>query len=128
MSDMKTLLEAMDKDEESTLTETVLREEDAHEVAAELEEIKDQIKALTYEAMELVPREGAYAARARSYWFPHILQALDSDNEFMGGSMHSMQDTIDEISEEGAPYDQDGDYEDDEIEVDGRDALSRGIT
>jgi hypothetical protein len=124
---MKKLLEAIDMNDVEQINETVLVEDDAAMIADELSEIKEQIKQLTYEAMDLVPREGAYAARARSYWFAHILTALDDESEFMGGSMHSMQDTIDEIAEEGAPYDQDG-GDDDDDGMDGRTALSHGLT
>lgn len=94
-------------------SETVLREEDAAMIADELSEIKEQIKQLTYEAMELVPRDAASHGRAKSYWFPQILQALDGESEYMGSSMHSMQDTIEELEAEGAPYDQGGfEYQD----------------
>jgi hypothetical protein len=37
--------------------------------------------------------------RAESYWFAHIKVALDKEHAYLGGSMCSMQDTIDELSE-----------------------------
>jgi len=94
-----------------SFTESTLREDDAAMIADELSEIKEQIKQLTYEAMELVPRDAGAHGRAKSYWFPQILQALDDESEYMGSSMHSMQDTIEELEAEGAPYDQDDDHD-----------------
>tara|TARA_Y200000002_G_scaffold382867_1_gene401764 strand:+ start:3011 stop:3238 length:228 start_codon:yes stop_codon:yes gene_type:complete len=58
------------------------------------EEIKHQIKELLEEAIRLVP--DSEEARARSYWYSQIVTALDDDHEYMGSSMCSMQDTIDE--------------------------------
>ena len=103
---MKKLLEAMDKNDVEQINETVLREDDYAMVADEMSEIKEQIKQLVYEAYEMIPREGTEAARARSYWFASILTSLDSESEFMSHD-YSMQDTIDEINQQGAPYDQD---------------------
>lgn len=72
------------------------------------EEIKDQIKELLDEAIDLVP-EGGVKERARAYWYPHIIMALDSDHEYMGGSICTMEDTANEFDEE-----EDYDEEDDE--------------
>lgn len=58
------------------------------------EEIKDQIKELLEEAISLVP--SAESDRAESYWYAHISMALDEDHDYLGGSMCSMQDTINE--------------------------------
>ena len=62
------------------------------------EEIKEQIKELLEEAIELVPDHAR--DRADSYWYAHISMALDEDHGYMGGSMCSMQDTIEEWNEE----------------------------
>lgn len=105
MSDMKTLLEAIEKNDVEQINETVLSEDDHSDIAYELEEIKEQIKMLAGEAYEMIPRDGMYAARARSYWYAHILTALDDESEFMGGSMHSMQDTINELRGDGEDED-----------------------
>ena len=58
------------------------------------EEIKEQIKELLEEAISLVP--DAERNRAESYWFAEISIALDEYHDYLGGSMCSMQDTIDE--------------------------------
>lgn len=105
---------------DETINESVLREGDNEEIAYELEEIKEQIKGLVYEAFELIPRDGMYASRARSYWYAHILTALDDESEFMGGSMHSMQDTIDEIRS--------GDEDDDEFGDEAHEREVRGFS
>jgi hypothetical protein len=63
------------------------------------EEIKDQIKELLDEAIDLVP-DGGVKERAQSYWYSHITTALDDDHEYMGGSMCTMEDTLNEFDEE----------------------------
>ena len=60
-------------------------------------EIKDEIKELVNEAMSLLPRDGMTRSRAEAYWQPHILMALDKDHGYLGGSMETLQDAIDEM-------------------------------
>ena len=62
------------------------------------EEIKTQIKELLEEAFELVPEHAR--AQAESYWYSQITVALDDDHGYLGGSMCSMQDTLEEFDEE----------------------------
>jgi len=63
-------------------------------------EIKDTIKELVEEALQILDRKSISYSRAESYWYPHILMELDSDHQWLGGSMCTMQDTIDEMSED----------------------------
>ena len=72
--------------------------EDIEERIDALGDRLEQIKELTEEAYELV-RGTPVERSAHSYWRPHILGALDKDNEYMGGSMTTMQDSIDELRE-----------------------------
>ena len=84
------------EDTEVEENSTVITEESDKE---RLEEIRDELKELANEAFGLVsgtPVEG----RAKGYWYASILTAIDDDNEFMGGSSHSLQDSIDGMSEE----------------------------
>jgi hypothetical protein len=63
-------------------------------------EIKDKIKELVYEAQDILERGTITYNRARSsrsYWIPHILMELDKDHDWLGGSMCTMQNTIDEM-------------------------------
>jgi hypothetical protein len=60
-------------------------------------EIKDQIKELVNEAQDILERGTITYNRARSYWIPHILMELDKDHDWLGGSMCTMQNTIDEM-------------------------------
>jgi ribosomal protein S2 len=73
------------------------------EAVNRLGEIKEEIKHLIVEAKHIIAsvtdRDVRYE-RARSYWIAHIEGALDKDNEWLGGSMTNMQDTIDEIEED----------------------------
>ena len=62
---------------------------------ARFEEIMNEIKELTEEALDLTPP--AERAPARAYWYPQLLQAVDSDNEYLGSSMCSMRDTLKSI-------------------------------
>ena len=70
------------------------------------EEIKEQIKELLEEAISLVP--SPERDRAESYWFAEISIALDEYHDYLGGSMCSMQDTINEWND-----DDDEDYDHD---------------
>jgi hypothetical protein len=67
------------------------------------EEIIGEIKELLEEAIDLVPEHAR--SRAEAYWFAHISMALDEDHGYVGSSMCSMQDTLEEF-----------DYEDEEDE------------
>ena len=58
------------------------------------EEIIQEISELVSEARDLLPEN--VLARANAYWYAHITTALNNDNEFMGGSMCNMQDTLEE--------------------------------
>ncbi len=69
------------------------------------EEIKEQIKELLEEAIDLVPDHAR--SRAESYWYSHISTSLDEDHDYMSGSMCSMQDTLEEFSD----IDNEEDYE-----------------
>tara|TARA_B000000557_G_C20416088_1_gene292607 strand:+ start:103 stop:423 length:321 start_codon:yes stop_codon:yes gene_type:complete len=63
------------------------------------EEIIGEIKELLEEAIDLVP-EGISRSRAESYWYAHMIVNVSDDHDYMGGSMHSMQDTLEEFDEE----------------------------
>ena len=63
------------------------------------EEIIGEIKELLEEAFNLVP-EGSARARAKSYWYGNMIVNVDEDHGFMGGSMCSMQDSLEEFDEE----------------------------
>ena len=71
------------------------------------EEIKMQIKELLEEAFELVPEHAK--SRSESYWYSQIAVALDDDHGYLGGSMCSMQDTLEDFDEEEEEEDYDHD-------------------
>jgi len=64
-----------------------------------LNEIKEEIKGLVSEVQDMISDEGTIFQRAKSYWIAHILTSLDKDHMYMGGSMVTMEDTINELSE-----------------------------
>ena len=61
-----------------------------------LSEIKDEVKDLIIEAISIVRQTDEYD-RAKGYWYAHIRGALDSDHSYLGGSMVTLQDTIDSL-------------------------------
>ena len=63
------------------------------------EEIIGEIKELLEEALDLVP-EGMARSRAESYWYGNMIVNVNEDHGYMGGSMCSMQDTIEEWEDE----------------------------
>lgn len=75
-------------------------------------EIMAEIKELAHEAYRMIPN-GIEKERARSYWFPHILGAVDTDNDYLGGSMFTMQNTYDALI---GCFDEDDETEEDDDE------------
>jgi hypothetical protein len=67
--------------------------------AERLNEIKDEIKSLVNEARDII-RGTHIESLANSYWIPHILMELDEDHEWLGGSMCTMQETIDALADD----------------------------
>ena len=65
------------------------------------EEIIEEIKELLEEAIDLVP-EGYSRSRAESYWYRNMIVNVTNDHDYMGGSMCSMQDTLEEDFKEEA--------------------------
>jgi uncharacterized protein Veg len=70
-----------------------------------LAEIKEEMKELLNEAHDILRCGEDYSTlrRAESYWYAHILTSLDSDHGYLGSSMCTMQDTIDECDVEACP-------------------------
>lgn len=65
-------------------------------------EIIGEIKGLMQEAKEIVSGYSPLTReRFKSYPYAHIIGALDNDHEFMGGSMITMWDILEEIREGG---------------------------
>jgi len=69
------------------------REEDA----ARLEEIVCEMKELMREARDIVRKYPGTEDRFKGYPYAHIVGALDNDHEFLGGSMFTLIDCIEEI-------------------------------
>jgi len=72
---------------------------DNNEAVERLMEIKEEIIELMHEAMTITEQHGSSGTinRARSYWFPHVLMALDENSGYMGRSMCTIEDTAREI-------------------------------
>jgi len=73
--------------------------EDLQERAMRLEEILVEMKELLFEAKELT--EGTNCEdRAKAYWVGHIAMALDDDHSYLGSVSCTLQDTINELTED----------------------------
>lgn len=106
--------------------------EDGGDVASRLEEIKDNIKELANEALQIIRQSGNRMAyeRSRAYWYPHVVGALDKEHDYLGGSMTTMQNVIDEIRQADEDHDENigNDDEDhlDRVEQDRQRRLRKG--
>ena len=71
------------------------------EVVDVLQELLEEIKEKVEYAFELVAQVSPedVTARAKAYWYAQILTTLDEDSQWLGGSMCTLQDTINELSE-----------------------------
>ena len=74
---------------------------DRQEIVDELGEIQSQILELVEQARALLRRNELQGAlmRAESYWIAHITAAVTNDHGYLGKSVVSLQDTIDEIKD-----------------------------
>lgn len=60
-----------------------------------LEEIHDEIRNLSLEAINLVGLlDPTKKERARKTWYAHIRMALDSDHGFLGSTVRTLQEEI----------------------------------
>ncbi len=76
------------------------------EIANELEEKRDEMLIILDEMFALVDRSdniAHIASRAQAYWYPQIKMVLTKESGYLGGSMCDVDDTINELREEG-PY------------------------
>ena len=73
---------------------------DNAEKIARLEDIQTKISEHVYEARSLLEGTGITLQRAERYWIAQILTALDNDDEYVGGSMFTLQDSIIELKGE----------------------------
>ena len=64
-----------------------------------LSEIRCEIADLVAEARKLL-RDTTETDRAKRTWLAHIRCALDNDHDDLGGSMVTMQDSIDALAAE----------------------------
>lgn len=78
---------------------TITRDE-LLEVASDLREVQQQMQDLVDQARRVLRRVGGTIHhRAEAYWLAHITTALSNDHGYLGGSMQTLEDTIDEIEE-----------------------------
>ena len=74
---------------------------DRQEIVDELGEIQSQILELVDQARALLRRNELRGAlmRAESYWIAQVTTAISNNHGYLGKSMVSLQDTIDEIKD-----------------------------
>lgn len=76
------------------------------EATERLREIMGELKELTREATEIIRYEGPPGThlQATSYPIPHILGAIDKDNDYIGASpMYTLDDIVKTMEDEEAP-------------------------
>jgi len=76
-------------------------------IVEELEYIQEQMQDLLGQAANIVSGTSE-ASSAQAYWLAHIETALTNDHGYLGGSMTTMQDTIDALRQ-GSDDDEDHD-------------------
>lgn len=73
---------------------------DPRKLARELEGIREEIEEKIGEAESLLREAPApIRGRAEAYWLPHLYTALSDDHGYVGGSMATLSDTIQELRE-----------------------------
>ena len=74
---------------------------DRQEIVDELGEIQSQILELVEQARALLRNNELQGAlmRAESYWIAQVTTAISNNHGYLGKSMVSLQDTIDEIKD-----------------------------
>lgn len=75
-----------------------------HNIADALRDIKEQIKDMIHQADDMLQGTDEHD-EAKNYWIPHILMALDDEHDYLGGSMNSMEDTINALSTNSQHFD-----------------------
>jgi hypothetical protein len=72
---------------------------DRQEIVDDLGEIQSQILDLVEQARALLRRNELQGAlmRAESYWIAQVITAISNNHGYLGKSMVSLQDTIEEI-------------------------------
>jgi hypothetical protein len=90
MNEIYTILQNFNKVAEPVAEETVT-EADGFD-PQEFEYIMDEIRGLADQALQMLPRGERSAAEA--YWYAHILGAIGGDHGYMGGSMHTMANSL----------------------------------
>lgn len=82
-----------------------------------LDEIKDEMLELLEEAADIVKDSGSFERqRMKSNWYARVKIALVNEHEYVGGSMCSMEDTIEAL--EGVVSDEDEEDWDSEEDLD----------
>jgi hypothetical protein len=84
--------------------ETEADRDELLEAAGRLDEIRAEIKDLMSEALDLVRGTGE-EARARAYWYAHVMGALDEDE--YRGSMSTMAEAQEALEAEANGEDDD---------------------
>ncbi len=71
------------------------------EIVSELKDLKGQITELINDALQLVQEAvGKRADLDKRTWHAHIEQAVSNDHQWLGRSIHTLQDAIEEIEED----------------------------
>lgn len=81
-------------------------------------DIKQEMLSLLEEAREIARQEGGVTyARAHGYWLAHIETAITRESDYIGASMFTMEDTIDEMARRAKDTNQAEEEDEDEYDA-----------
>ena len=66
--------------------------------ADRLQELSEEMDDILFQMKDLLRGSEVWEA-ARSYWFAHIQTAMSRNSEYLGSSMITLDDTIEELRE-----------------------------
>lgn len=75
--------------------------DETSDLQTEFEEIMLDIKEKVERALEIVKYrcDRIEYERAKSYWYAHIVMAIDNDHSYLGKNMGTMEDSLEAIAD-----------------------------
>ena len=96
MTDVRNMRKLIESVNGISDTDLLSEQGGTEDAAEELEFIQEEMLGLLSQA-ENVVRGTSEASSAQAYWLAHIETALTNDHGYLGGSMTTMQDTIEAL-------------------------------
>ena len=103
-SQLDDILDRCEPQTDDFVEEEISLNEDYDDKAEQLQYVQEEMLDLLDQAEHIMSGTSDEAA-ANAYWIPHIKTALTNSHEYLGGSMHTMEDSINALMAEGGPDD-----------------------